>query len=114
MKSCSILKPDISRKERKVKKAQREDAFQSLRTLLLSGLREIIITNMKSFLAIVSILLSLFINAQTSAVTLSKEQLQNKIKGGWAGQTIGVTFGGPYEFQILRNIYRRLPAIEMV
>src|SRR5258706_4414521 len=32
-------------------------------------------------------------------LTLSKEQLQNKIKGGWAGQTIGVTFGGPYEFR---------------
>jgi hypothetical protein len=30
---------------------------------------------------------------------LSREELQNKIKGGWAGQTIGVTFGGPYEFR---------------
>lgn len=25
--------------------------------------------------------------------------LQDKIRGGWAGQTIGVTFGGPYEFR---------------
>ncbi len=32
-------------------------------------------------------------------LNLSKEQLENKIKGGWAGQTIGVTFGGPYEFR---------------
>lgn len=32
-------------------------------------------------------------------ITLTKQQLQNKIKGGWAGQTIGVTFGGPYEFR---------------
>lgn len=32
-------------------------------------------------------------------VHLSKEVLQDKIKGGWAGQTIGVTFGGPYEFR---------------
>jgi hypothetical protein len=32
-------------------------------------------------------------------VTLTKEQLRNKIRGGWAGQTIGVTFGGPYEFR---------------
>lgn len=31
--------------------------------------------------------------------TLTKEQLRNKIMGGWAGQTIGVTFGGPYEFR---------------
>ena len=30
---------------------------------------------------------------------ISKEQLQDKIMGGWAGQTIGVTFGGPYEFR---------------
>lgn len=32
-------------------------------------------------------------------VTVTKDQLHNKIKGGWAGQTIGVTFGGPYEFR---------------
>lgn len=32
-------------------------------------------------------------------ITLTREQLQDKIKGGWAGQTIGVTFGGPYEFR---------------
>jgi len=31
--------------------------------------------------------------------TLSKDVLKDKIKGGWAGQTIGVTFGGPYEFR---------------
>nr|WP_214460490.1 ADP-ribosylglycohydrolase family protein [Flavihumibacter fluvii] len=33
-----------------------------------------------------------------SSVTISAPELSNKIKGGWAGQTIGVTFGGPYEF----------------
>src|SRR5258707_10077929 len=32
-------------------------------------------------------------------VTLSKTDLQDKIKGGWAGQIIGVTFGGPTEFR---------------
>lgn len=37
--------------------------------------------------------------SQTKTITLTKQQLQNKIKGGWAGQTIGVTFGGPYEFR---------------
>ena len=37
--------------------------------------------------------------SQTSSITLSMEKLRNKIKGGWAGQTIGVTFGGPYEFR---------------
>ena len=32
-------------------------------------------------------------------ITISKDVLKDKIKGGWAGQTIGVTFGGPYEFR---------------
>lgn len=32
-------------------------------------------------------------------LTLSKEVLKDKIKGGWAGQTIGVTLGWPSEFQ---------------
>ncbi len=31
--------------------------------------------------------------------TITKEELKDKIMGGWAGQTIGVTFGGPYEFR---------------
>lgn len=34
-----------------------------------------------------------------STLTLSKEVLKDKIKGGWAGQTVGVTFGGPTEFR---------------
>lgn len=33
-----------------------------------------------------------------STITMSREQLMNRIKGGWAGQTIGVTYGGPTEF----------------
>lgn len=32
-------------------------------------------------------------------VKLSKEVLQDKIKGGWAGQTIGVVYGAPVEFK---------------
>ena len=34
----------------------------------------------------------------SDTLSFSKATLQDKIKGGWAGQTIGVTFGGPYEF----------------
>jgi hypothetical protein len=37
--------------------------------------------------------------AHAQLIVLSKQKLQDKIKGGWAGQTIGVTFGGPYEFR---------------
>jgi hypothetical protein len=33
------------------------------------------------------------------SITFTKEQLKDKIMGGWAGQTIAVTFGGPYEFR---------------
>jgi len=38
-------------------------------------------------------------NAQSTTITLTKSKLKDKIMGGWAGQTIGVTFGGPYEFR---------------
>lgn len=34
-----------------------------------------------------------------SEMTLSKEVLLDKIKGGWAGQTIGCSYGGPTEFR---------------
>ena len=37
--------------------------------------------------------------AAQARVTLTTEVLRDKIKGGWAGQTIGVTFGGPTEFR---------------
>ena len=37
--------------------------------------------------------------SQSKSIVLSKQTLQDKIKGGWAGQTIGVTFGGPMEFR---------------
>ena len=42
--------------------------------------------------------------------TIRKEKLMDKIKGGWAGQTIGCTYGGPTEFKyngtIFKNTYR--------
>jgi hypothetical protein len=51
------------------------------------------------FLALLVIISNSHAQQGTKTVTLSKEKLKDKIKGGWAGQTIGVTFGGPYEFQ---------------
>ncbi len=44
--------------------------------------------------------------------TLTKTELQDKIKGGWAGQVIGCTFGGPTEFQYkgtMINDYQPIP-----
>ncbi len=37
--------------------------------------------------------------AQSLSNTLPMDALRDKIMGGWAGQTIGVTFGGPTEFR---------------
>jgi len=36
---------------------------------------------------------------RTGMVRMTDDRLYDKIKGGWAGQTIGVTFGGPVEFR---------------
>lgn len=64
---------------------------------------------MKHFTTVYFLLIILVqVNAQESKVktpviketiTISKEILKDKIMGGWAGQTIGVTFGGPTEFR---------------
>lgn len=50
--------------------------------------------------------------AAPKTITLSKTAIQNKIKGGWAGQLIGCTFGGPTEFQFngtMINDYQPIP-----
>ena len=45
-------------------------------------------------------------------IKISKEVLKDKIKGAWAAQTIGVTYGGPTEFRYLK---RTIPdSIEIV
>jgi hypothetical protein len=36
---------------------------------------------------------------ESNSLTLSKDVLKDKIKGAWAAQTIGVTFGAPIEFK---------------
>ncbi|MHC4653630.1 MAG: ADP-ribosylglycohydrolase family protein [Planctomycetota bacterium] len=38
-------------------------------------------------------------NQSELKTTLAKAELQDKIKGGWAGKVIGCTFGGPTEFR---------------
>lgn len=35
----------------------------------------------------------------SKSIRISKAQLKDKIMGGWAGQTVGCTFGGPTEFR---------------
>jgi hypothetical protein len=36
---------------------------------------------------------------QTGSISIDKQTLVDKIKGGWAGQTIGVVYGAPVEFK---------------
>lgn len=38
-------------------------------------------------------------SAPAEQVELSREQLRDKIMGGWAGQTVGVVYGAPTEFK---------------
>jgi ADP-ribosylglycohydrolase len=42
---------------------------------------------------------------------ISKTQLQDKIKGGWAGQVIGCTYGGPTEFRFNGTMIQEYQAI---
>lgn len=69
-------------------------------------------TNSKTHLRhVISIIILLAISIATTScanssetkiptkIKLTPEELMNKIKGGWAGQTIGVTYGGPTEFK---------------
>jgi hypothetical protein len=47
-----------------------------------------------------------------STLTISREALKDKIMGGWAGQTIGVTYGGPTEFRFNGTIIQEYQPIE--
>ncbi|MFN8356681.1 MAG: ADP-ribosylglycohydrolase family protein [Spirosomataceae bacterium] len=62
-------------------------------------------------LFIFCLLIQFQVHAQ-GVVTLSKAKLENKLKGGWAGQVIGCTFGGPTEFRFqgtMINDYQPIP-----
>lgn len=54
-------------------------------------------------------------NADSSSkkeITLTTDQLKDKIKGGWAGQTIGVVYGAPVEFKYQGSVipdYQNIP-----
>lgn len=55
---------------------------------------------MKNNLIYIFILISLCAAAKEPAtLTITEQSLMDKIKGGWAGQTIGVVFGAPTEFK---------------
>ena len=43
-------------------------------------------------------------NDKSNYHQIRKDELKDKIKGAWAAQTIGVTYGGPTEFRYLKRI----------
>ena len=54
---------------------------------------------------------TMFCHAQSDFM-IQMDVLKDKIKGGWAGQTIGVTFGAPVEFRYngtMINPYHKIP-----
>ena len=55
------------------------------------------ISNTLAIAALVILLAVTTVHSKTFSI--SKEDLQDKIKGGWAGQVIGCTYGGPTEFR---------------
>jgi hypothetical protein len=50
-------------------------------------------------ISVVLMLMMILSLTQGQSVTMAREELKNKIMGGWAGQVIGCTFGGPTEFR---------------
>lgn len=72
---------------------------------------------MRKIFIYIQLLITISISAQAKlfdkkAITLSTLTLLDKIKGGWAGQVIGVTYGGPTEFKFQGTMiqdYQNIP-----
>lgn len=54
--------------------------------------------------AITSVAFFILAGCREDKIELSKSELADKIKGGWAGQIIGCTYGGPTEFKYRQKI----------
>jgi hypothetical protein len=59
-------------------------------------------------LFLIASLLSITSLSQEKKITISKEQLKDKIMGGWAGQTIGVTFAAHMNSVFQAVLYRTI------
>lgn len=61
---------------------------------------------MNKNILLLTLLLSFTVFANTQTILkISRDQLKNKIAGGWAGKMIGVTYGAPVEFKAQGRIY---------
>lgn len=48
--------------------------------------------------------LAAVVHKEKKEVVLSEQSLRDKVKGAWAGQTLGCSYGGPTEFKFLGTI----------
>ena len=75
-----------------------------------------IILYFTSFSLTIILLISCTTNAEKASLpkeyTMSKTELLDKVKGGWAGQVIGCTYGGPTEFKYLGTMIQDYIPIE--
>jgi hypothetical protein len=69
-------------------------------------------SNFKKIRNLVLIFPFFIISITAKEVTISKDDLLDKIKGGWAGQTIGCTFGGPTEFRFQSTLIPEFKPLE--
>ncbi len=50
--------------------------------------------------------------AYPAELSLTQDELMDKIRGGWAGQVIGCTYGGPTEFRYKGTMIQDYTPIE--
>ena len=60
-------------------------------------------TSLKNFIKSLPVLLVLIACSDENYHRLDKDVLKDKIRGAWAAQTVGVTYGGPTEFRYNKN-----------
>ena len=63
------------------------------------------IASLLCLLLCVVLLIFSFCAAADKSLTISFEELRDKIAGGWAGKMIGVAYGAPTEFRALARTY---------
>lgn len=66
---------------------------------------------MKQILFFLLLTTTVLAQKDNTVFKISKDALKDKIMGGWAGQTIGVTFGGPVEFKFNGTIIQEYQPI---
>ena len=61
------------------------------------------------YACLMAVLAAACTNVPSGEIEISRDALQDKIKGGWAGQCIGVTYGRAFEFRYASPINKDIP-----